>query len=225
MDDLRTIARSDVDGFDIALRLRRSPTGDVHELVVNGMFAMDSTDASSELALADLVDADAAAVLVGGLGLGFTAARLLDRTGAHLDIAELSSALIGWAQAGVTPQLGRVAADPRTTLIHADVATLLCDPASGRWDAILLDVDNGPDFLIHDLNAGLYSPSVLTAALTHLTPGGLLAVWCQGEHPALAAALRVLDPDAGLTSIRVTRDGHVIDYVIHWARRTTSTVE
>ena len=148
----------------------------------------------------------------------------LDRTDAHLDIVELSSALIGWARAGVTPQLGRVAADPRTILIHADVATLLRDPASGRWDAILLDVDNGPDFLIHDLNAGLYSPGLLTAAITHLTPGGLLAVWCQGEHPALASALRVLDPNAGLTSVRVTRDGHVIDYAIHWARRSTDTV-
>ena len=223
VDDLETLARSDVDGFEIALRLRRTPTGDVHELVVNGAFAMDSVDASSELALADLVDAGATSVLVGGLGLGFTAARLLDRTDAHLDVVELSSALLDWAQAGITAQLGRVARDPRVRFVHADIANVLTDPEAGRWDAILLDVDNGPDFLIHDHNAGLYSPTLLAAAHSHLTAGGLLAVWCQGENADLASDLTALDPDAGHTRVHVERDNHTIDYAIYSIQRGRTT--
>ncbi|MEL4359235.1 MULTISPECIES: spermidine synthase [unclassified Luteococcus] len=218
MQNAATLGFDDTDGFDIALRHREDPVhGEVHELVVNGMFAMDSVDASSEVRLAELVDSAARRVLIGGLGLGFTAGTVLDRLpDARVTVAELSSALIGWARDGLVPSLARVATDPRCTLWHVDVAESL--RTTSGWDAILLDVDNGPDFLIHDANAALYGSNLLTAARDALAPGGLLAIWCEQESPALHDELARLG-DASLVTIPVDRDGHRIDYAIHCLRR------
>lgn len=217
----RTLGRERHGDHEVALRERRLESGRlVHELIVNGTFAMDSREVASEVALADCV-ADARRVLVGGLGLGFTAARLLEHGVRHLDVVELEPALVRWAQEGKTPVLGRVAGDPRTHLHVGDVADVLgggSGPA-GEWDAILLDVDNGPDFLIHDTNGALYDAPRLAAALGRLAAGGTLAVWCQGRSPALAATLARLAPGAREVIVPVEREGHRIEYAIHLATR------
>lgn len=222
-DDVpETLARSDVDGFDIAVRRRRSAPSDVVELVVNGMFAMDSHDTTSEIALADLVPPDAARVLVGGLGLGYTADRLVHRLpGARIEVVELSGALVGWARDGLTEVLGRVAAASGVTLTQADVADVLTGRRRphGPWDAILLDVDNGPDFLIHEHNGPLYGADLLARTCDRLTPGGLLAVWSERESDDLAARMWELGAASGVRTVAVERDGHRIDYAIHWLRR------
>ena len=222
-DDVpQTLARSDADGFDIALRRRRTPAGEVVELIVNGMFAMDSQDTTSEYALADLVPVDAAGVLVGGLGLGYTADRLAERLPhARIDVVDLSAALVGWARAGLTDTLARVASASGVTIGQADVADVLTGrrPPHGPWDAILLDVDNGPDFLIHDRNARIYGDHLLADACARLTPGGLLAVWSEHESAELDARMRALGSATGVHTVTVERDGHRIDYAIHWLRR------
>ncbi|HEX2856902.1 MAG TPA: hypothetical protein VHO26_05420 [Propionibacteriaceae bacterium] len=222
-DDVpETLARSDVDGFDIALRRRRTGSGDVVELVVNGMFAMDSHDTTSEIALADLVPPDAAGVLVGGLGLGYTADRLVHRLpGARVDVVELSAALVGWAREGLTDVLARVAAASGVTITRADIADVLAGRRQppGPWDAILLDVDNGPDFLIHEHNGLLYGADLLARACDRLTPGGLLAVWSERESADLASRMAVLGAASGVRTVAVERDGHRVDYAIHWLRR------
>lgn len=225
-DPPRTLARSDADGFDIALRLRATASGPVHELVVNGMFAMDSTDRSSELALADLADAGASRVLVGGLGLGFTATRVLERCpGARVDVVDLSAALIDWARAGLTATLDAVARHPRSALVAADIADVLRGRVlQGPWDAVLLDVDNGPDFLIHDHNAALYGDDLLADAVARVAPGGVLGIWSERESALLAARLDQLADGmpgavAGVVIVPVHRDGRRIDYAIHTLRR------
>ena len=222
-DDLPvTLARDDADGFDIALRRRHGPAGDIDELVVNGMFAMDSHDTTSELALADLVPPDAGRLLVGGLGLGYTADRLARRVPeARIAVVELSAALIGWARDGLTDTLARVGSASGVTLIHADVADVLAGrrPPHGPWDAILLDVDNGPDFLIHEHNGRIYGDDLLAAAAARLAPGGLLAVWSERRSPGLEERMTALGQAAGVRVVPVERDGHRIDYAIHWLRR------
>lgn len=209
-----TLARGDSDGFDIALRRR----GEVIELIVNGIFAMDSAEVASEVALADLVDESATSVLVGGLGLGFTAARLLDRTAARLTVVELSADLIAWARAGLTPELARVAGDARVTLVQDDIARHL--PDAPVVDAVLLDVDNGPDFLIHDQNADLYAGPALAVASGRVAPGGVLAVWSEGYSSDLDEALRSLGGTTGSVVVPVQRGDRRIDYAIHtWRPR------
>ncbi|GAB3699248.1 hypothetical protein [Mariniluteicoccus flavus] len=219
-EGLRTLGRARRGDHEVALRERRLDSGQVvHELIVNGAFAMDSREVASEIALADCA-ADARRVLVGGLGLGYTSARLLEHGVRHLDVVELEPALLDWARQGLTPMLERVAGDRRATLHAADVAEVLRGSTGpdGPWDAILLDVDNGPDFLIHAGNADLYAAPLLEAALARLIPDGLLAVWCQGRAPELAATLERLAPGVREVIVPVEREGHQIEYAIYCAR-------
>lgn len=221
MDDTpTTIARWNGPRGEVVLRRRGSGRDAVEELIVNGTFAMDSVETTSEQALADLAWPDAR-VLVGGLGLGFTAAALLDAGVGAVDVVEIEEALVVWAYEGATARLGRVARDPRVRLWVADVRTVLTSHESepaGPWDVILLDVDNGPDFLIHAENAALYEPEPLSAAYTNLTPGGLLAIWCQGAAPELWSRLRALTTTAREEVHKVQRGRHLISYVIYTAR-------
>jgi spermidine synthase len=207
---------------EVALRRRGQAGTVVHELIVNGVFAMDSTETSSERELARFVPTGTAGarVLVGGLGLGYTAAEVLDQPNAaegQVDVVELEPQLVGWARAGLTPVLSRVAGDPRTRLHIADISDVLRGAAepSGPWDAILLDVDNGPDFLIHADNRGLYGRQTLQSGYDRLTPGGVLAIWCQGPAPALLETLQTIAPSAQEHRYAVSREGREFSYLIY----------
>lgn len=219
MDTIETLARADTPHGEVALRRR----GDEVELVVNGVFAMDTVETTSELALADAALAAVAApgrarVLVGGLGLGYTAARLLDGGVGALDVVELAGPLVDWARAGITDQLGRVASDPRVALHVGDVADWVA-AHDGPWDALLLDVDNGPSFLIHDHNARVYSGPLLAGFLGRLAPGGVLLIWCEERSPGLLATLRGLDAAASEIVVPVEREGRHFDYALYRATR------
>ena len=167
MDELVTLARADGPYGEVVLRGAASaataagspcPSEFVDELIVNGAFAMDSAETGSERALGRIpFPFSGARVLLGGLGLGYTANELLDADLAILDVVEIEPALVAWARQHVTVGLGRVADDLRVRLTVADIAAVLGRADSADWDAIVLDVDNGPDFLIHEQNAGLYS--------------------------------------------------------------------
>ncbi len=221
MDDIPvTVARWSGPRGEVVLRRRGVAEDAIEELIVNGAFAMDSAETTSEEALADLTW-PGARVLVGGLGLGFTAATLLDARVGTVDVVEIEEALVAWAYEGVTLRLGRVARDPRVRLWVADVRAVLTgqepEPA-GPWDAILLDVDNGPDFLIHAENAALYKEEALSAAYARLAPGGLLAIWCQGANAGLRSRLQTLTSTAREEVHKVQRGRHLISYVIYTAR-------
>jgi spermidine synthase len=230
--EAEVLGRAEGPRGEVVLRRRDQPGGAVHELIVNGVFAMDSAETSSERRLASFAVArggHAARVLVGGLGLGYTAAAVLDDRAladARVDVVELEPHLVSWAQAGLTPVLSRVAADPRTRLHVADVAAVLCGASgpTGPWDAVLLDVDNGPDFLIHDTNAGLYGRPALEAAHERLTPGGVLAIWCQGRAPALLETLRLIGPTRE-HSYAVEREGRRFSFVVYTLTRDGAAAE
>ena len=194
---------------DIVLRTRDGVT----ELIVNGVFAMDSAEVSSELALADAA-LPAGRVLVGGLGLGYTAARLLEGGVGQVRVVELSPALVQAARDGATEQLGRLASDPRVELVVADIAAAI----TPGWDAIVLDVDNGPSFLIHDENAALYDTPFLQRCLAALNPSGKLLVWCESASPDLEVALRRLCAHVEVVTVPVIRGERTFDYVIYVAK-------
>jgi spermidine synthase len=220
MDDVRTLGRAQEDGFEIARRRRGEGAEAVDELIVNGAFAMDSAEIRSEVLLAESVGPNPGSVLVGGLGLGFTTQALLDMGATNVDVVELSAALIGWAHEGLTPTLGNLANDPRVRLHHGDIADVVSAQAAlpglfGPWDAICLDVDNGPDFLIHQQNARVYEPETLASALNHLLPGGRLAIWSEGPSNQLWYDLLRLDGDATERLIPLKRGGRDLDYAIY----------
>lgn len=224
-DEVVTLGRAGGSRGEVVLRRRTTGGGSVDELIVNGAFAMDSSEVSTERALARMVARPDATVLVGGLGLGFTVAELLRHPVARVEVVELEECLIGWAADGLTDTLGAVAADPRVTMHLADVADALLgrdvDVPEAGWDAILLDVDNGPDFLIHEANARIYRADLLRVAADGLAPGGTLAVWCQGPAPGLAATLRSLGGDVDERLVEVVRDGRALAYAIYSLTRPT----
>lgn len=213
------VARADTPQGEVALRRR----GEVLELVVDGAFAMDTVDTSTEVALAVTASCRHPAperVLVGGLGLGATARAVLeDARVRHLDVVELAAPLVQWARNEVVPELAGLEGE-RCSLHVADVLDVLAGRAlpEGPWDVVLLDVDNGPDFLVHASNAPLYSPQGLTGVRAALRPGGLLVVWSSHVAPALLAALRAVADDGDDVTeqvVVVEREGRSLDYALY----------
>lgn len=200
----------------------------IHELIVGGVFAMDTVDVSTELELARLALAGCprpARVLVGGLGLGYTAGAVLaDPRVDALTVVEIEPPLIAWARVGLVPSLATVVADRRVLVLAGDVAAVLSDPRQA-FDVILLDVDNGPSFLVHQHNSTLYADAALAAATDRLTPGGVLAIWSAQPEPELTARLRALAEtraDLRVSDERreVRREGRTLEYAIQLVCRT-----
>jgi spermidine synthase len=159
-----------------------------------------SEERLAELACAPLRDAPGARVLVGGLGLGFTlrAALHVLAADASVVVAELVAAVIAWNANPDYALAGEALRDPRLTLRHADVVDVLREEAregAGRFDAILLDVDNGAAPLTTAGNARLYDDAGIAAAVAALRPGGWLAYWAAEADREFERALR----RAGLT--------------------------
>lgn len=229
-EDPRTVVRAETPRGEIALRERTVDGAAVHELVVAGVFAMDSRDTSTETALAERTLALLSSperVLVGGLGLGFTALSVLkDSRVRRLDVVELEEDLVMWARLGLTPTLGVLGRHPRARVHVGDVADVLAvDPSPGAaeylppgpWDLVLLDVDNGPSFLLHPGNARIYTADALAAALRQVSPGGALAVWAAQPEPELLATLSGLAPTQEIPFV-VERERRELDYAIYLAR-------
>ena len=134
-------------------------------------------------------------VLVGGYGLGFTYRAALARLpeGGRVIVAEVVPDILDWAQGPLSHLTGDSLADPRGELIIADVAALIDDAIDGttaKYDAILLDVDNGPDGIVRDANDRLYTRTGIGKARDALNPGGVLAIWSAAPDPAFARRLR-----------------------------------
>jgi spermidine synthase len=199
----------------------------VLELVVDGAFAMDTVDTGTERLLAQVALAEVAEprrVLDGGLGLGFTArAVLADPRVEHLDVVELAEPLVRWARESLVPELAGLEG-ARCSLHVADVLDVLHGHAAlrGPWDLVLLDVDNGPDFLVHAHNAALYDGPALAAARAAVRPGGALVVWSSHRAPALLAGLGAVAGDGDEVAelvVPVERDGRSLDYALYRLRR------
>jgi len=169
--------------------LRRRDDGTV-ELRVNGLFVMDDVETTSERRLARrALETGARRVLVGGLGLGFTTRELLtDPDVERVVVAELHGEIVDWMRDGVVPGADLLA-DPRVDVTVDDVRAVVAEQPEGQLDAILLDVDNGPDFLVHDENAAVYRDDFLATCASRLRPDGALAIWSMADSSALRTAL------------------------------------
>jgi len=166
-----------VDGEDLILA-RTGPRWEVH---TGWRMLMSSEQHDSEEALAELAlrrVPGAKRVLVGGLGLGYTLRATLDLlpSDAEVVVAETSDALVRWNRTHLAELAGRPIEDPRVRLVMGSVADRIAE-SDGAYDAILLDVDNGPYALVHEFNNALYDEAGTRASLRALSPEGVLAVW------------------------------------------------
>jgi spermidine synthase len=205
--------------------LRLFRRGDDFMIVLERNELMNSRMSGSEEALATMTcerleGRKAPHLLIGGYGMGFTLRAALAMLGkdAVLTVAELVPEIIAWARGPMEALAAGCLDDPRVKLVHGDVAKVI---EAGRdvYDAILLDVDNGPDGLTRDQNDRLYSMRGLAIARAALKPGGILAVWSAAPDNAFARRLG----DAGFAveevAVRARTNGKGPRHVIWFASR------
>lgn len=178
---------------ELVLRRRKIPMLEneiVYEIILNGEFLMSSLFHAVEDALADLGLAAAPAgpldVVVGGLGLGYTAAAALKHpTLRSLIILDFLAPVIRWHRTGLVPLGAGVSSDPRTRLVEGDFFELAAHPEVGfnaaepgrKFHAILLDIDHTPKHWLNASHAGFYTAEGLKNLRRHLVPGGVFAMW------------------------------------------------
>ncbi len=180
---------------------------------------MSSRMSGSEEALATLackcLTTPAPRVLIGGYGMGFTLRAVLATVGpdARIVVAELVSGIVDWARGPMAAMTAGCLDDPRVELRIEDVGASIASAAAG-YDAILLDVDNGPDGLTRPANNGLYSARGLASTRAALAPGGVLAIWSAGQDAAFARRLAQAGFAVDERNVRARQNGkgpvHVI---------------
>lgn len=192
MDLLDTVP---IPGEQAELALYRRGT-DYFIKIVGGQDLMNSRahaseDALGALACGGLRGKPRVRVLVGGLGMGFTLAAVLGSVNddAEVVVAELVPGVVEWNRGPIAHLAGRPLDDARARVREMDVTVLLREEAAG-FDAIVLDVDNGPDGLTRASNEWLYSSEGLAVAFRVLRPGGALAIWSAGPDKAFTKRLR-----------------------------------
>ena len=157
-------------------------------------------------------------LLIGGYGMGFTLRAALRALGsdARLTVAELVPEIIAWARGPMAELAAGCLDDPRVAVVETDVAKLIA-AARGTYDAILLDVDNGPDGLVREANDQLYSMAGLAAAKAALRPGGVLAVWSAAPDPVFAQRLKKAGFSVDEVVVRARSNGKGARHVIWFA--------
>lgn len=179
-----------------------------------------SEEALATLAAERLADRPAARVLIGGYGMGFTLRAAQAAFGPHaaITVGELVPAVVAWARGPMSHITGDSLADPRVRIVEGDVAALIRS-GEGAWDAILLDVDNGPEGLSRRANDRLYDTAGLAAAKRALSKGGLLAVWSSAPSEPFTRRLRQAGFKTEEARVRATRAKRGARHVIWLAEK------
>ncbi len=186
---------------------------------------MNSRLSGSEEALATLTcqrlaNADSPNVLVGGLGMGFTLRALQQAVGpaARIRVAELVPAVVAWARGPLAPVLGNCLADPRVEVVVDDVMDRIRS-SPRTYDAILLDVDNGPEGLTRAANDAIYAARGLADSYAALVPGGLLSVWSSAPDRSFSKRLKQAGFSVEEAVVKADRGKRGTRHVIWLARR------
>ena len=205
---------------EIILRRRREPTldVDVYEVRLGEEFLMSSLFTAAEIALADLglaaVHGEQLDVVVGGLGLGYTArAVLTDPRVRSLAVVEALGEVIGWHEQGLLPVSAELTTDPRCRFVHGDFFAAVGEGGfgSGTPDpvhAVLVDIDHTPRQVLHPSHAAFYAAAGLRGVAERLHPGGVFALWSDAPpEPEFVALLHDVFADAG---------AHVVPFPNHY---------
>jgi spermidine synthase len=205
--------------------LRLMQRGTEFSIMLGTNQLMNSRLSGSEVALATLTARKIEAVkkphvLIGGLGMGFTLRAALTVLGAsaRITVAELVPAVVAWARGPMAEIFGGSLDDPRASIVETDVLDVIRSHPQA-FDAILLDVDNGPEGLTRKSNDALYDAAGLKAAYTALRPGGVLAVWSTGPNWVFTKRLKQAGFEVNEVSIRASVKGRGARHVIWFATK------
>lgn len=197
----------------------------VYEIIFNGVFLMASYNEQSEKAVATLAieplagERQAMKVLIGGLGMGYTLQAALDCDGIQaVDVVEIEKHIISWAKRFFGELNGHALSDPRVGLRQMDLGDYLFQTEE-TYDAIILDVDNGPTWLALESNQRLYERPTLARIRALLTEGGVLTVWAAERCPGFQEILEEVFGQAEEITVQATdRRDRPTDYFIYRAR-------
>jgi spermidine synthase len=186
----------------------------VTEVTLNHEFLMGTYNTLSERALVssalDMHPGNSLQVLIGGLGLGYTAHEALqsDRVG-HVDVVEFLPQMIEWLEKGLVPLGAELRSDPRLVVVRGDIYDQLSKTPAKKHDLILIDVDHAPDAPLAEGSSPFYGEAGLAQAKMHLEPGGVLAIWSSAEDHGFSDALRKVF--SHVTIERVTYQNDLVD--------------
>jgi spermidine synthase len=187
------------------------------------VFVMDTLETGSEKALAEAALAHVErprAVLVGGLGLGFTAHEVLaDKRVERVVVVEIEDDLVRWMRDGTVRHGPAYLADDRLTVVTADLAAVMAEAKPGSYDLVLVDVDNGPGQLVREGNQDVYQPEFLRQVRDALRAGGAVAFWSAAESTPLQEALEQVFQNATAIPYEVTLQGRPERYWLYLSRR------
>jgi spermidine synthase len=205
--------------------LRLFRRGNDFMIVLDRNELMSTRQHGSEVALGTmacdrLASRPAPRLLIGGYGMGFTLRAVLGRLGAdaQVTVAELVPGIIEWARGPMAALTDGCLDDRRVSLTMGDVAAVMAR-ATAQFDAILLDVDNGPDGLTRPQNDGIYSQRGLASAMRALRPGGILAIWSAAPDPAFSRQLERSGFSVETVRVRARETGKGATHVIWFASK------
>jgi spermidine synthase len=223
MIPIEEIGRAEIPGQNDVIILSRR--GDEWSIRIGGTELMNSRAHGSEEALARetcrrITPHPQHRILIGGLGMGFTLAQLLQHMGpdAAVTVAELIPEVVAWNRDYLGHLAGHPLDDHRVTVATEDVARLIARSPSA-WDAIVLDVDNGPEGLTRTSNDGLYTKAGLTSSFAALRPKGILAVWSAADDPAFTRRLKQCGFRTEALSVRSRKPGKGSHHTIWLAQK------
>ena len=179
----------------------------VTEVTLDHEFLMSSYNTASEDALASIGiqwhGGDGLSVLVGGLGLGYTAQAALGYPQVEkVHVIEFLPEVISWLPRGLVPLAEALSREPRFSVSQDDFFKYLAAPASSSYEIILVDIDHSPDENLDSQNLDFYTPGGLRQVLSHLAPAGVLAVWSSAPNESFAAALRDVFSEVRIETVR-----------------------
>jgi spermidine synthase len=211
MTRARVVARLTTRQGELVLR----SDGDAFEIVANGMFLMDTRDGRSErLLVRAALDACAhpERVAILGLGVGYSLAEAVaDRVPREITVVEREPAVLDWQRAYLGERIGRPLDDSRVVPVLADARAWLS--RARDLDVICLDTDNGPDWLVTEDNAELYSAGGLAAIAAALRPGGVAAFWSAHDAPGFVASLAAVFDEVTTRTVPVGRGAPDVVYI------------
>ncbi len=222
MEETVVLERVETERGELVLRRREEEGGPVYEIVSNGVFLMASTNAHSarqltRLGLEPLRGRGGLRVLIGGLGMGFTLQAALEMKGVvRAEVVEVESRVVEWCRAYFGPLNGDALADGRVVVVTADLARYL-EGDIGPYDGILLDIDNGPTWLVFEENAAVYSRPALERMRSLLKPGGVLAVWAAERAADFLQTLQEVFAWVDERVVMETAAGRTTEYIIYRA--------
>jgi spermidine synthase len=217
--DFEELAYRDTPFGELSLRRRIEPSlgTEVHEVTLGNAFLMSSLFTRSEIALAGLalagLEGRSLDVVVGGLGLGYTARAVLHNPAVRsLRVVEALADVIDWHRRALVPLGAELTADPRCALVNGDFFALVDSPAidstapGRRFDPILVDIDHSPARVLHPAHAGFYRRAGLRRASEHLRPSGVFGLW--SDDPPDAAFQAELDAVFARSQAQVVHFAH-----------------